>query len=271
VPAQVDPESGRPDPKADVTWQAIRLQGSDPLAVRASKKLRSEELLLVTFAGSRLRMELDRIPLWRGDHVEIRQLVEDFARYVYLPRLKDPAVLVEAVRDGVGLLTWEQDAFAYADSFDEAGGRYRGLRAGQRVALPDADPPGLLVRPAVARRQLDAERAVAAVSPAPGAVQAAPGVDVAVSGEAPPSEPPQVRAPRRFHGSVVLDTTRVGRDAARVAEEVVAHLAALPGAQVRVTLEVEATVPQGVPEQTVRTVMENSRTLRFSSQAFEPE
>jgi hypothetical protein len=26
-------------------------------------------------------MELDRIPLWRGDHVSVRQLVEDFASY----------------------------------------------------------------------------------------------------------------------------------------------------------------------------------------------
>jgi hypothetical protein len=37
-------------------------------------------------------MELDRAPLWRGDHVEIRQLVEDFARYLDLPRLAGPAV-----------------------------------------------------------------------------------------------------------------------------------------------------------------------------------
>jgi predicted AAA+ superfamily ATPase len=105
VPMQVDPQSGQPDPKAEVTWQSIRLQGNDPLAVRVGKKLRNEELLLVSFAGTRLRMELDRVPLWRGDHVDVRQLVEDFARYLYLPRLKSPAVLAGAVRDGVSLLT----------------------------------------------------------------------------------------------------------------------------------------------------------------------
>jgi hypothetical protein len=33
----------------------------------------------------------------------IRQLA-DFARYVYLPRLRDPEVLVAAVQDGLGLL-----------------------------------------------------------------------------------------------------------------------------------------------------------------------
>ena len=53
-------------------------------------------------AGTRLRMELDRVPLWRGDHVSIRQLVEDFARYHYLPRLTRPGVLVEASGKGSG-------------------------------------------------------------------------------------------------------------------------------------------------------------------------
>ena len=144
-----------------VEWQAIRLSGQDALAVRASKKLRSDELLLTGFAGTRLRMELDRVPLWRGDHVAVKQLVEDFARYLYLPRLKDPAVLVGAIRDGVALLTWQEDSFAFADSFDESTGRYRGLRGGQLVSLVDADSPGLLVKGDVARTQLDAERAKA--------------------------------------------------------------------------------------------------------------
>ncbi len=69
-----------------------------------------------------------------------------------------PSVLVGAVRDGLGLLTWEEESFAFADSFDEATGRYRGLRGGQLVLLVDADSPGLLVKGDVARSQLDADR-----------------------------------------------------------------------------------------------------------------
>ena len=87
-------------PQAPVEWQALRLTGQDALAVRASKKLQNDELLVTGFAGTRLRMELDQIPLWRGDHVAVKQLVEDFARYLYLPRLKDPSVLLGAIRDG---------------------------------------------------------------------------------------------------------------------------------------------------------------------------
>ena len=98
-------------------------------------------------------MELDRVPLWRGDHVAIKQLSEDFGRYLYLPRLADSSVLVNAIRDGFPLLTWEQDGFAFADSQDESTGRYRGLRGGQIVSVADAQAAGLLVKPSVARTQ----------------------------------------------------------------------------------------------------------------------
>jgi predicted AAA+ superfamily ATPase len=149
---------GQENPQGPVNWHAMRLGGQDALAVRASKKLRSDELLVTAFAPTRLKMELDRVPLWRGDHVSVKQVVEDFAKYLYLTRISEPRVLLNAIGDGVALLTWEQDAFAFADSFDEEAGRYRGLRGGQVVTLPDADAPGFLVKPDVAHRQLDAER-----------------------------------------------------------------------------------------------------------------
>ncbi len=260
------------EPQAEVTWQALRLTGQEALAVRASKKLRSDELLITSLAGTRLRMDLDRVPLWRGEHVEIRQLVEDFARYLYLPRLKNPSVLLGAVRDGLALLTWERDTFAYADSYDEAAGRYRALRGGQHVTLPDTDPPGLLVKPEIARRQMDAETLQRGGAGAPSDTGTSPWITPPI--QPPPGTEPQPPAspqPRRFHGSVTLDPTRVGRDASRVAEEVIAHLAGLPGAQVRVTLELDACLPQGVPDNIVRTVTENSRTLKFSDHGFESE
>ena len=70
---------------------------------------------------------------------------------------------------------------------------------------------------------------------------------------------------------MTLDATRVGRDAGRVAEEVIAHLTGLVGAKVTVTLEVEAEIPSGASDQVVRIVTENSRTLKFTSQGFEKE
>jgi predicted AAA+ superfamily ATPase len=262
-----------PQDKED-QWQVTRLaSGHDALAVRVSKKLKNDELLLTAFAGTRLRMELDRVPLWRGNHVSVKQLAEDFARYPYLPRLKDSSVLVGAVRDGVALLMWQDEGFAVADSFDEGTGRYRGLRGGQHVALIDADSTSLLVKGAVARAQLDAEVVK------PPTIEDTDEPDTRLTGKTkhakkpdptPPPDPAEVR-PKRFHGTVTLDAARVGRDASRVADEVIAHLVGIVGATVAVTLEIEAEIPTGASDHVVRTVTENSRALKFTSQGFEKE
>ena len=255
-------------PQAAVTWEALRLSGTDALAVRASKKLRTDEHYLTSFGSTRLRMELDKIPLWRGNHVAVKQLVEDFARYLYLPRLKDSAVLLEAIHDGVNLLTWMQDGFGFADSYDAEAGRYKGLRGGQMPTLGDAYAPGLVVKPDVAGTQIDAQRPGPAPTGTPGQTPPPPGgISATLSGA---SSPASVK-PKRFHGTAVLDTARVGRDASRIAEEVIAHLSGLVGASVRVTMEIDADIPDGASDQIVRIVTENSRTLKFSDHGFEKE
>ena len=202
--------------------------------------------------------------LWQ-DHVEIRQLADHYSRYTYLQRVEDPTVITEAVRAGAGLLTWEADAFAYAESYDEEKGRYRGLRASQLLPPLTADSPGLVVRPEVARKQMEAEAPVGPVEP------------VVVTGPDPgpgpppgPVVPPRLQ-PKRFYGSVSIDPVRAGKVAGQIAEEVVAHLTGLTGSKVEVTLEIEAEIPDGAPEHVVRTVTENARTLDFMSQGFEEE
>ena len=221
------------------------------------------------FAATRLRMELDRVPLWRGDHVPVKQLVEDFARYLYLPRLKDSSVLTTAIGEGVSLLTWENDAFGFADSYDDGASRYRGLRAGQVLTSIDAHSPALLVKPEVARKQFDAE----AAAQSPMALPQGPtnGPSSPAGPRSDPTPQPLQTQPKRFYGTVTLDTARVGRDASNIAENVIAHLSALVGADVTVTLEIAARVPSGVPDNVVRTVTENSRTLKFTAQGFEQE
>ena len=259
-------------PQADIEWQAFRLSGQDGLAVRASKELRKRDLLLTVMAGTVLRMELDKVPLWRGEHVAVKQLVDDFARYLYLPRLADSQVLLDGIADGLSLLTWEHDTFAYADSHDEGLGRYRGLRAGTRMTVDRG--AGLLVKSDAARRQISAEaskEAPAGVAPAPGA-SANGAADVSSGGAAATAPAPVLAAasrPNRFHGSVALDPTRVGRDAGRIADEVISHLGGLVNSRVTVTLEIHAEIPEGVPEKVVRTVTENCRTLKFQDQGFE--
>ncbi|MBN2054584.1 AAA+ family ATPase, partial [bacterium] len=83
--------------------------------------------------------------------------------------------------------------------------------------------------------------------------------------------PPPAPTYRRFHGSVQLDSLRVGRDASRIADEVIQHLSKYIGAKVEVTLEIRVEMPDGATEKTIRDVTENCRTLRFDSFGFEEE
>jgi predicted AAA+ superfamily ATPase len=261
----------QPAPQDPIKWEVLKLSGNEPLGIRAAKKLRTEELLLSSFAPTRLRMELDRL-LWRdGNHVPVNQLVEDFAKYVYLPRLKDPSVLLKSISDGVSLLTWAQDGVGLADSFDAVAARYRGLRGGTVDLLHDPHSDVLVVKPEIAYKQMTSE-ALSASPQAPGS-PVIPGNVVGGTGTEStiPSPPPQASRPKRFHGSVELDATRAGRDAGKIAEEIISHLSGLMGAEVKVTLEIEAQIPDGAPDNVVRTVTENSRTLKFKTQGFESE
>jgi hypothetical protein len=269
---------GQSDPRGAPEWTEIRLQGSDALAVRASRKLRSEEMLLVQMGGVRLRLELDRVPLWRGDDVSVKQLVEDFATYVYLPRLRDPDVLLAAVREGIMLPNWQTETFAYAQSKD-AEGRYPGLVAGNVTAV-QAEGGALVVKPDIAAEQLRKDAEAARVnSDSTNSADMKQTGSSSTDGTAIPgghSTPitPAAPAPpkfRRFHGSAQLDALRVGRDVGRIADEVIQHLTKLIGADVQVTIEIQARLQEGASEKTIRDITENCRTLRFDTFGFEEE
>ena len=75
----------------------------------------------------------------------------------------------------------------------------------------------------------------------------------------------------RFPGAAKIDTNRLSRDADQIASAVVQHLSGLVGATVTVTIEIEAEIPSGAPDNVVRTVTENCRTLKFENQGFEEE
>ena len=86
------------------------------------------------------------------------------------------------------------------------------------------------------------------------------------------AEPPaSVELPRRFYASADLDPDRVGRDAGKIADEILSHLSTLPRASLRVSIEIEVEMPEGASEDVQRTVSENAGVLKFKSHGFERE
>jgi hypothetical protein len=76
--------------------------------------------------------------------------------------------------------------------------------------------------------------------------------------------PPAIRQlPNHFYADVDVDALRFGRDAAQIADAIITHLNGLIGAKVLVSLQIEARVPEGIPENVQRTVSENCGTLKI--------
>ena len=73
----------------------------------------------------------------------------------------------------------------------------------------------------------------------------------------------------RYYGSVQVDPQRARRDFDQIAKEIIVALASVPGADIRITVEIEGLHGDGFDEATVRTINENSRTLNFESHDFE--
>ena len=286
VPEQPDPR--RPDSIGEYKLQAQ----TGSRAVHASSLLRTEEFLITQLAGSRLRQELNTIPLWRGNHVSTKELVENFARYIYLPRLKHKDVLIDAIRDGVQAASWLIDTFAYASGWNADRQSYATLVAGRAVNVI-VDGQSLLVKSEVAEEQMIADAVeleeklrVSRTSTPP--LQATNGSsqyddrdressvhdDGANSfAETPGSQRTRFEEKQlhRFYASVQINERMMASDAGKIMEEVVKHLTSLSGANVKVTLEITAELPDGAPDQVVRTVKENSNTLRFQTSEFHEE
>ena len=262
---------------APVRFLSIKVPGPEiaDLASRVIRKLRQEELLYTEMGGVILGMKLNGFDfLWRNaQHVAVKQLQDDFAHYLYLPRLLRESVLLEAISDGTTHLMWREETFAYADGVDEKTGRYLGLKGGDPSL---ARLSGLLVKSAAADAQMaqDSQR-----DQGKGKGDAETGG----GGEQPPrhddttkktdnvKDAPKPKLPRRFHGHVQLDPNRTGRDAGTIAEAIIQHLTLLNGAEVEIALEIRAHIPDGASEQIVRTVTENCRTLKFTGFGFEEE
>lgn len=173
-------------------------------------------------------------------------------------------VLLEAVRSGIALLTWNPDTFAYASAFSEATNRYSGLVGGQHAAVV-LDATSVVVKPDVAANQM-AEDVKSVGGEAVPTVQTdkaattAPGVDQDTA--------PAPGLPKRFYGRALLEPVRMLRDLGEIAEAIVAQLARA-GANVTISVEIEATTEDGFPDDVRRTVSENARTLKFEAHEFE--
>ncbi len=258
----------QPDPGAPFTIRETKVEGqSEWLAERVSRRLGNDGELATRQAAAAIRLAINRVPqVWQSGHVSLGELWKLYATYPYMPRLRDRGVLNDGVIDLPML--WQADAFALATGFDEAGQRYAGLWTGDDRNLPPATTDSLLlVHPeaAVRQRRQEADVEVALPERGPGAAEDP------VSPPPPELTPPTVKSKTRFFGAKTLSPDRIALDFRNVAEEVLQNLRADLGTKLVVRIEIEAVNQDGFGVDSIRTVSENARTLKFDQASFEEE
>ena len=255
-----------PDPGSPFELDEVKADGQGgSLAERVARKLGSAGSYSTQHAARSVRLSLEtKVPAaWAEGHVAVGALWALYAQYPYMPRLRDRQVLIDALDDQPML--WQSEGFALAESVQD--GRYGGLWLPGETGRAMITDSTLLVKPELA----EAQRAATLPAPTPGPDQPEPG-----SGPAPtppgPSAPPSQPKPAvtRYVGSVPISADRYSGDFAKIAQEVLANLAA-SGAQLSISLSIDAISPEGFTEQQVRTVRENAATLKFTTNEFEAE
>ncbi|MGI6139706.1 MAG: ATP-binding protein, partial [Candidatus Hydrogenedentales bacterium] len=248
-------------------WDIASIKGgSESIVAKAGKRMLDNEQIIAEWAPMLLRMELDNL-LWKeDDHISVKKLWEYLCSYGYLSRLAREDVLFNTIRKGVA----SSEFFAYAAGFDNT--RYVDLKLNQAVI--DVDRSGYLVKIDVAKRQLEAEgvqepgsglvtAGVSGAAEDPAGYDGEPGrTGIGVSGSK--------KKPKNtgFFLSTAIDRTRIGKEVQQLYEEVIKHLEDVDGATLDISLELTMKAPEGVPQQVVRTVIENCNTLKVKKFGF---
>lgn len=244
----------------------VRIAGTDGIVERASRAAENSQAVIATWGPELLRIELDRWLWTDAPHINTEQLWDYLTTYCYLPRLKDQSVLMSTIREGARGTEW----FGYATGVAEDG-TYEHLVMGTGIPQVRIDASAVLVKPEVAQAQLEAAEGGGGGTGGGGTGGTGGRTGGGAGGGAGGTGVTVTAAPTRFFGTVQLDPTRAGGDAAKIADEVIRHLAGLLGADVSVTLDIDARLDGGFPPDVIRTVTENARTLGFNTQGFEEE
>ena len=252
-------------------WETTNMDGgSDSIVKKAAKSIEQSEQIIPQWAPVLLKMSLDDW-LWKNsDYISVKQLWNYLCTYCYLPRLANYGVLEDAIRQGAD----STEFFALAAGYDEDEHRYVGLKLNQQVLT--VNPSDLLVKVEVAKKQLEAEKKAASrsmdgnISPSNG--EGGSQREGTVYPEKDGGKKQEVHeGPKNTHFflTATLDNTRVNRDVRQYVDEVIQHLQEIDGAHVEIRLEVQVDAPNGTPDTTVRTVLENCRTLKADEFEFD--
>ena len=255
----------QPDAGAPFVIRETKVEGqSESLAERVSRRLGSDGDLSTRQAAVTIRLAINKVPqIWKDGHVTLGALWGLYCQYPYMPRLRDRRVLEAGLLDLP--MIWETDAFALATGFDTATGRYIGLwLPTDQNSAPSPTDSTLLVRPDIAEKQRGEDTKT---DPVEAVAQSEDNTQTTDDGKR--VIPVVLQASKtRFYGVKTISSDKIALDFKNISDEVLANLRQA-GVSLVVKVEIEAAASNGFDENTIRTVSENTKTLKFDQSGFE--
>ncbi len=199
-------------------------------------KLKAAGVIVDDLGPDTLLADLRKV--WSEDtpHVQVATLLDWFASYVYLSRLRDDATLTLSIEK---LIAKIEAPVAFAKGFNEADGSYVGVTQWS-AALGTATAGGLLVwRKALPEREPSTDATTTDQNDAKnlgGGSSAGDSRSGTASGQQPP---------KRFYGSVTLDPDKAGLQVAAIAKEILFELTRPAGSVLKITRESEGSSSTG--------------------------
>jgi len=241
-----------------INWRTAKAVASGDFGTRITKKLSTEEKLIATYGGVRVKMDIDNHTLWSDRHdITVSDLWSFYCCYPYLPRLASRSVLELAISNGTSNMNWAKETYAYAEAHD--GTTWVGLHTGEHVA---PEPSGFLVHPDFIPEPEDAGGSADDDTAADG--DNGGGGNIEALGGQPGSAAPTNGA-TSFYALFDLDSVNGIKQLGKILEHVVDHL----GADVEIALEVRAKNPAGFTDAAKRSVSENAANLGAQASEFE--
>ena len=246
------PVQSAPDAKLELS--VCQISGQENILAAASRRLVSDEGIFVKLGPVRLDKALKDNGIWRDNpHLHLRDLAEYMGRFIYLPRLENNDVLLDAVKSAVSELV--SGPFAYAQAWDADQEKYNGLVIdGVANASIVIDSESVIVASHVA----EAHRPPATKPVDP---ETAPGLAVEKTDK---KIAPEIKK-THFYGAVDISADLPGKAFGDIIDGIVNELkhSGAGKADINIRVEIDAKHVDGFTQEDVRTLRENADTLGF--------
>lgn len=235
-----------------IIWEEKKLSNnSDSIISKAAKNMEIDETLITQWAPSILKMELDNL-LWKNaSDIAVKTLWEQLCSYCYLPRLASYEVLEKTIIDGIN----SENYFAFAES-KEKDGKYFGIKYNCSLSSINQSS-AYLVKKEIAQKSVTSKTSVNSDN----------------KGSNNDNNQPNKRERNTTRFSMIAplnNMPRINRDISNLVENIINNLTQVENSEIKISLEINMIAPV-IPQEVIRTVSENCKTLKITDFQFDEE